>query len=127
MANIWIASSDGDLARVSELIESGISPNAYDDNTYTPMHAAASYNHIDLLEFLVLHGGDVNIADEDGDTPLYVVESIETARWLVEHGAIIERTNNEGLSPAEALLEDYPDVAVFLGATIETEKLETLD
>lgn len=43
-------------------------------------------------------GGDVNITDEDGDTPLYVVEEVSTARWLVEHGAVVDRTNHEGLS-----------------------------
>ena len=124
MANIWIAASDGDFARVSELIESGISPNAFDDNTYTPLHAAASYGHIDILEFLVLHGGDVNIADEDGDTPLYVVESIDTAKWLVQHGATIERANSEGLSPIEALEDDWPLVAEFLRAEIELRKMD---
>jgi hypothetical protein len=46
----------------------------------------------------VLLGGDVNVTDEDGDTPLYTVETIDTARWLVEHGAIIARTNHEGIS-----------------------------
>lgn len=43
-------------------------------------------------------GGDVNITDSDGDTPLYTVETIETARFLVQHGAIVDRTNNEGIS-----------------------------
>ena len=43
-------------------------------------------------------GGDVNITDSDGDTPLYVVENVETARWLVEHGAIVNRRNSEGLT-----------------------------
>ena len=43
-------------------------------------------------------GGNVNVTDGDDDTPLYVVENIETARWLVEHGAIVQRINHEGLS-----------------------------
>lgn len=43
-------------------------------------------------------GGDVNITDEDGDTPLYTVEDVATARWLVEHGAVVDRTNGEGVS-----------------------------
>jgi len=40
----------------------------------------------------------VNVTDEDGDTPLYVVENVETARFLVEHGAVVQRTNHEGRS-----------------------------
>lgn len=36
--------------------------------------------------------------DDDGDTPLYVVENVETARYLVEHGATVGLTNHEGLT-----------------------------
>lgn len=43
-------------------------------------------------------GGDVNITDDDGDTPLYTVENIETARFLVDHGALVARQNIEGIS-----------------------------
>ena len=38
----------------------------------------------------------MNVTDEDGDTPLYVVENVETARFLVEHGAVVARQNHEG-------------------------------
>ena len=38
----------------------------------------------------------MNVTDEDGDTPLYVVENVDTARFLVEHGAVVARQNHEG-------------------------------
>lgn len=113
--NIWVAAGDGDLNRVQELVErQAISPNAPDAFTYTPMHAAASYGQLPVLSYLVSQGGDVNVIDEDGDTPLYTVENVETAQWLISHGAAIDRRNNEGISPADHLEEDFPDVAVFL-------------
>ncbi|KIJ67064.1 hypothetical protein HYDPIDRAFT_38494 [Hydnomerulius pinastri MD-312] len=113
--NIWIAAGDGDLSRVQELVEQqSISPNAPDPFTYTPMHAAASYGQLEILAYLVSHGGDVNITDEDGDTPIYTVENIETAQFLVNHGATIDRRNNEGVSPIGHLEEDFPEVAAFL-------------
>ena len=40
----------------------------------------------------------MNIADNDGDTPLYTVENLETARFLVQHGAVVARHNIEGIS-----------------------------
>jgi hypothetical protein len=40
----------------------------------------------------------VNITDNDGDTPLYTVENLETARFLVQHGAVVARQNIEGIS-----------------------------
>jgi hypothetical protein len=43
-------------------------------------------------------GGNVDVMDEDGDTPLYTVENVDTARWLVEHGASVHHRNNEGVS-----------------------------
>jgi hypothetical protein len=43
-------------------------------------------------------GGNVNVTDEDGDTPLYTVENIETARFLVDNGADPAWLNNEGLT-----------------------------
>ncbi|KZV62912.1 ankyrin [Peniophora sp. CONT] len=115
LKNIWVAASDGDLARVQHLIEvEGMSPNVPDAYTYTPMHAAASYGHLEVLEYLVSHGGDVNVTDDDGDTPLYTVENVETATWLVQHGAVVERQNSEGVSPADHLEEDFPDISSYL-------------
>ncbi|KAI0033554.1 ankyrin repeat-containing domain protein [Vararia minispora EC-137] len=114
-ANIWVAAGDGDLARVQTLVDAhGISPNAPDPHTYTPMHAAASYGHTAVLDFLLSRGGDVNVADADADTPLYTVEDIPTARWLLDHGATLDIRNAEGLSPIEHLSEDFPAVAAYL-------------
>ncbi|KAG2076703.1 hypothetical protein BDR04DRAFT_1003113 [Suillus decipiens] len=108
--NIWIAAGDGDLVRVRV----PTSPNAPDEFTYTPMHAAASYGQLETLAYLVSQGGDVNITDEDGDTPLYAVENTETAQWLLDHGSTLDRQNNNGVSPIEHLREDFPEIAAYL-------------
>ncbi|GLB40205.1 putative ankyrin repeats (many copies) [Lyophyllum shimeji] len=113
--NIWVAAGDGDLARVKELVEQqSLDPNIPDPFTYTPMHAAASYGQLAVLEYLISRGGNVNVTDEDGDTPLYTVENVETARFLVDQGAIVHRRNKEGVSPIEHLSEDFPHIASFL-------------
>ncbi|KZO91590.1 ankyrin [Calocera viscosa TUFC12733] len=113
--NIWVAAGDGDLERVQvRALEKGIAPNVPDQNTYTPMHAAASYGHLHILDYLISQGGDVNVLDEDGDSPLYTVEDVQTARYLVEKGAAWDMRNEEGVTPAEALEEDFPDVSAYL-------------
>lgn len=38
------------------------------------------------------------MTDEDGDTPLHTVETLEVAKWLVDHGATVDRVNSEGIS-----------------------------
>lgn len=76
------------------------------------------------------------MADEDGDTPLYTVENIETARFLVDNGADFMWQNNEGLTvchalvihtpllrlsqPAASLEEEFPQVADFLNSLTAT-------
>jgi hypothetical protein len=40
-------------------------------------------------------GGDVNITDDDNETPLYTVETVAVARWLVDHGAKMDWINTE--------------------------------
>ncbi|TRM65124.1 ankyrin repeat-containing domain protein [Schizophyllum amplum] len=112
--NIWVAAGDGDLERVQVTL----SPNIPDENTYTPMHAAASYGQLQVLEYLISRGGDVNVIDSDGDTPLYTVEDVATAQFLVDHGATVARTNHEGISPIDHLREDFDDVASFLEGVI---------
>ncbi|GJE96613.1 ankyrin repeat domain-containing protein [Phanerochaete sordida] len=121
--NIWVAAGDGDLERVQELVQQGLSPNVPDPNTYTPMHAAASYGHLHVLDYLISQGGDANVTDEDGDTPLYVVENVETARYLVERGAVVNHRNHEDLTPAAHLAEDFPEVAAYLESVSPTPAL----
>lgn len=43
------------------LDEGGMDVNAQDENGYSCMHAAASYGHTELLQYLVQRGGNVNI------------------------------------------------------------------
>ncbi|KAG1804784.1 ankyrin repeat-containing domain protein [Suillus plorans] len=126
--NIWVAAGDGDLVRVrvrnsssltftwSGLIRSlpATSPNAPDEFTYTPMHAAASYGQLETLAYLFSQGGDVNVTDEDGDTPLYAAENTETAQWLLDHGSTLDHQNNDGVSPVEHLQENFPEIAAYL-------------
>jgi len=82
------------------------------------MHAAASYNHLDLLRTLVNEFNvDVNIKDEDGETALFVAETVDCAQLLVEelHADITVR-GEEGRSAREAIEQDgdFTDVAVYL-------------
>jgi hypothetical protein len=64
----------------------------------------------------VLLGGDVNVVDGDGDTPLFTVEDIPTARFLVEHGAVVDMQNSEGLSVSFFNLhEDHRPLKLPLG------------
>lgn len=116
--NIWVAASDGQLDVVKNFIENDkLSPNAKDDNGYTPVHAAASYGHMDLLKYLIDQGGDINITDEDGDTALHTVEELDVAKSLVEDfKADYKIKNSEGQTPFEKIQEEdeFPELIHYL-------------
>ena len=59
-------------------------------------HAAASYHHFELLEYLLSVGGDINVLDAEGESPLFTVESVEAAGWLMDHGADMGVENDDG-------------------------------
>jgi hypothetical protein len=131
--NIWTLCADDDRKKIEEVIDSGVSPNSADSNGYTPLHAAASYAHTDLLRYLVQKGGNVNIQDNDGDTPLHHVEDLKTAKLLIELGADWKIRNLEGHTAKEMIEEDgeFLDVAQYLRSLIhgsddenQEEKLE---
>jgi ankyrin repeat protein len=104
--------------------------SAQDAHGYSLLHAAASYNHIDLLRFLVNEFRvDINLKDEDGETCLFVAETVDAARCLVEELHIDLRVRNEdGMDAMEKFEseQEFPEVAEYLrihaadAATAET-------
>lgn len=90
-----------------------------DAHGYSLLHAAASYNHVDLLRTLVNEFGvDVELKDEDGETCLYVAETVEVARCLIEELGIDTKIRNydEGMTAAEKVASEgeYPELANYL-------------
>ena len=89
-----------------------------DPHGYSLLHAAASYNHLDLLRTLVTElRVDVNLIDEDGETCLYVAESLDVAKCLVEELSIdITIKNEEEMTALEKFEseEEFPEIADYL-------------
>lgn len=89
-----------------------------DKHGYSLLHAAASYNHLDLLRALVneFHV-DINIKDEDAETPLFVVETVEAAQLLIDElGADPKIKSEEGMTAEDKIREegDFTTIADFL-------------
>jgi uncharacterized protein len=93
-----------------------------DAHGYSLLHAASSYNHLDLLRTLVnVFTVDVNLKDEDGETCLFVAETVEMAKCLLEGLHINTNIKNEegltALGKFEAE-EEFPEVAAYLRTQI---------
>lgn len=111
--NIFILAADNSPSLLPLLRSNTALASSQDEHGYSILHAAASYNHINLLRTLLNeYHVDVNMKDEDGETPLFVVETVEAAQILVQSGADLTIKNDEGVTAEEKILGEGDFVAV---------------
>ena len=104
-----------DFDEVKNLLERGASPNFVTSNltdgTATPFHSAVRRNKVNIVRCMVEYGADVNLVDEDGDSPLFsaVYKSTdpEIRNCLLENGASANHVNNAGNTALLHMLEGY--------------------
>ncbi|KAF5674309.1 ankyrin repeat-containing protein [Fusarium heterosporum] len=125
--NPFLLAADNNPALLPLLRENPTLASSQDEHGYSLVHAAASYNHLDLLRTLVREFGvDVDLKDEDDETALFVVETQDAAKVLVEElGANINHRGSEGLTAKEKIEaeQEFPDVAQYL-LTVETKQMD---
>lgn len=67
-----------------------------------PIHLAIKQDKLDMVNYLVSHGANKNIADGDGNTPLHLLipkGDVERVRFLVMQGADVNARNKAGKTP----------------------------
>jgi hypothetical protein len=81
---------------------------ASDGHGYSLVHAAVSYNQPQVLQELIQkYQVNVNLLDEDRETPLFAAENAQMARSLVEeYGADWQLKNSEGKTAEERIAEE---------------------
>ncbi|KAK6004375.1 hypothetical protein QM012_008237 [Aureobasidium pullulans] len=93
-----------------------------DRHGYSLLHAAASYNHPQLIQTLLsTYSVTPNLVDEDDETCLFSVETVEMARFLVEQCNVdTTHKNQEGQTAAEKFEQegDFPEVAEYLASLV---------
>ena len=75
---------------------------ALDGKGKTPLHAAVTYQKLDMMPILLENGADINSKDMTGMTPLHVAAMLgrpEEATWLLVHGADPQITDEFGDTP----------------------------
>ncbi|RSL75369.1 hypothetical protein CEP51_010926 [Fusarium floridanum] len=63
---------------------------ARDDRQETPVHLAARFGHVSVLELLKNHGADINSSSASGETPLHLAvrgQHLDAVKTLIKLGA----------------------------------------
>ncbi|XP_020610878.1 uncharacterized protein LOC110049425 [Orbicella faveolata] len=104
-----------DYNEVKNLLEKGANPNFVTSNlidgTSTPFHSAVRGNKVNIVRCMLECGANVNLVDEDGDSPLfsavYNTTDPEIRNLLLENGANVNQVNNAGNTALLHMLEGY--------------------
>jgi ankyrin repeat protein len=101
--DIHQAAKSGEFEKVKASIEEdhGL-VNAKDDRGRTPLHLAAESGHIEIVEFLISSGAEINVADVNSNTPLHYTATagkVEAAEFLLAKGAEVDARNHEKCTP----------------------------
>jgi ankyrin repeat protein len=90
-----------------------------DDTGYRPIHAAVSYNHKDMVGYILEQGENLEVTDAEGDTALFYCETLDMAKYLVEElHADPRHVNNQGQSVLQVVYSnDCLQVAEYIAET----------
>ncbi|XP_018580221.1 tankyrase [Anoplophora glabripennis] len=97
------AAKKGNLARVQRLVTpENINCRDAQGRNSTPLHLAAGYNNVEVAEFLLEHGADVNAQDKGGLIPLHNASSyghLDIAALLIKYNTVVNATDKWGFTP----------------------------
>jgi len=118
LPNVFNLAADGSSDLITVLQSDPSRAKEQDGTGYSLVHALASYNHLDLLRQLIKDFNvSPNLRDNDGETALFVVETVEAAQCLItDLGADWKIMNEEGLTAEEKIRGegDFVVVSDFL-------------
>uniref|UniRef100_A0A8C9EP85 Poly [ADP-ribose] polymerase n=1 Tax=Pavo cristatus TaxID=9049 RepID=A0A8C9EP85_PAVCR len=97
------AAKKGCLARVQKLCtQENINCRDTQGRNSTPLHLAAGYNNLEVAEYLLEHGADVNAQDKGGLIPLHNAASyghVDIAALLIKYNTCVNATDKWAFTP----------------------------
>lgn len=114
---------------VQFLLESNANPNKADPKGATPVHQAcfAQPASIEILTALLEKGGDCNVENENGSSPLHFAAgrgNVGCVKLCLAFGGDAEKKNKNGKTPLDLAIEknSTPEVADIIRSHIEKKK-----
>ena len=74
---------------------------------FTLLHYAAKENRLEVIEYLVSNGCDINAVDDEGQTPLHKSTAFgqaESVKLLIDKGANVNQIDNNGNTPLHVVI-----------------------
>jgi ankyrin repeat protein len=84
--------------RANEGTNAGVQVHHRESNIFR----AIQEDDLEAVEYFIKNGADVNQADDDGMTPLFIASAngyIEVVKYLIRNGANLNMAMNEGITP----------------------------
>jgi len=106
--------SVGNLIALEELYQRN--PNIVqvrDKDGMTPLHWASDRGHVEIVQFLLSHGADVNLQDHCDNTSLHIAAMSgqkDIVRLLLDARADLTIVNCEGESVRDVLKNEFPKI-----------------
>lgn len=118
------AAIEGDVNKMRALLVEGVDVNGHAGFASHYMHPAliqaAANDHIQVIQFLLANGADVNVRGRDNLTPLMAASDAghqEIVRLLISNGADVNAVNSSGKSAlifASDPRDPHPEVVKLL-------------
>lgn len=109
------AAENGDLPKVSSLIQQGVPINQTSSVKFgwTPLIGAIFHHHTNVVQYLVESGANVSLADKNGETPLMWAigwgdEALPLVSYLISHGADLDAKDKYGATALDCAKSDPP-------------------
>ncbi|XP_050293322.1 poly [ADP-ribose] polymerase tankyrase [Anthonomus grandis grandis] len=97
------AAKKGNLQRLQRLVTpENINCRDAQGRNSTPLHLAAGYNNVEVAEYLLENGADVNAQDKGGLIPLHNASSyghLDIAALLIKFCTVVNATDKWGFTP----------------------------
>lgn len=82
--NIYLAIYNGNLEKVAQLIDQGISIDKPNSDGDTPLHLAAKYNHFHIVKYLIERGANIYAQNNQKEEPIDITSSSNIIVALLE-------------------------------------------
>ena len=108
------AIKNDDRRYIEYILSKGVNLNNEKVFGYVPLHIAARFNNIELIELFLKHGADINCVNEWMQNCLFFTYDVDTIKYLIEHGANVNQVNVNGFTPLLGAARNYEVAKLYI-------------